>query len=146
MQKQRRADWAVRRIDTRLAHFSKITNIDFGALDPDVPLGELTTNGHQQSLAEFLRRAGTRTLRQTMADFESTVQSVELVGTPDAVAGQMAEVMQHVRGDGFLFSLPNVSRRAVAEVADGLVPALQRRGLVRTAYAHKQFRENLLEF
>ena len=144
--KQRRADWAVRRMDTRLAHFSKITNIDFAALDPDVPLGELTTNGHQQSLAEFLRRAGTRTLRQTMADFESTVQSVELVGTPDSVAGQMAEVMQHVGGDGFLFSLPNVSRRAVAEVADGLVPALQKRGLVRTAYAHAQFRDNLLDF
>ncbi len=146
LQKQRRAEWAVRRMDTRLAHFSKITNIDFGALDPDTPLGELTTNGHQQSLAEFLRRAGTRTLRQTMADFESTVQSVELVGTPDAVAGQMAEVMQHVGGDGFLFSLPNVSRRSVAEVADGLVPALQKRGLVRTAYSHAQFRDNLLEF
>ncbi len=84
LQKRRRADWAVRRMDTRLAHFSKITNIDFGALDLDTPLGELTTNGHQQSLAEFLRRAGNRTLRQTMADFESTVQSVELVGTPDS--------------------------------------------------------------
>ena len=43
-------------------------------------------------------------------------------------------------------SLPNVSRRIVAEVADGLVPALQRRGLVRTSYEFPQFRDNLLAF
>ena len=146
LKKRLRADWAIRKMDTRLAFFSKITNIDFGAMDLDTPIGELTTNGHQQSLDEFKRRAGTRTLRQTMSDFESTVQSVELVGTPDSVAGQMAEVMQQVGGDGFLFSLPNVSRRSVAEVADGLVPALQARGLVRTAYSHAQFRDNLLAF
>ena len=145
-QKRRRAEWAVHRIDQRLAHFSKITNIDFGALDLDKPVGELTTNGHQQSLAEFLKRAGRRTLRETMADYDSTVQSVELVGTPDAVAAQMGEVMAAVGGDGFLFSMPNVSRRSVAEVADGLVPALQRRGLVRTAYEHALFRDNLLAF
>jgi hypothetical protein len=42
--------------------------------------------------------------------------------------------------------LGNVSRRTIAEITDGLVPALQRRGLVRTAYAHKQFRDNLLDF
>ncbi len=144
--KQRRLDWAVRRLDTRLAFFSKITNIDFGAMDLDTPIGELTTNGHQQSLDEFKRRAGNRTLRETMTDFASTVQSVELIGTPDAVAAQMGEVMAHVGGDGFLFSLPNVSRRTVAEVADGLVPALQARGLVRTAYEHEQFRQNLLAF
>ena len=29
---------------------------------------------------------------------------------------------------------------------DGLVPELQRRGLVRKAYAHKHLRDNLLEF
>lgn len=145
-QKRRRAEWAIKRMDQRLAHFSKITNIDFAALDLDAPVGELTTNGHQQSLAEFKKRAAGRTLRQTMGDYDSTVQSVELVGTPDSVAARMGEVMTAVGGDGFLFSMPNVSRRTVAEVADGLVPALQRRGLVRRAYGHAQFRDNLLAF
>jgi hypothetical protein len=32
------------------------------------------------------------------------------------------------------------------EICDGLVPELQRRGLTRTAYAHKLLRDNLLEF
>jgi len=45
-----------------------------------------------------------------------------------------------------LFSWPNVNRRTIAEITDGLVPALQQRGLVRRAYGHKQFRDNLLEF
>ena len=54
--------------------------------------------------------------------------------------------MQEVGGDGFLLVLGDVSRKTVAEITDGLVPALQQRGLVRRGYAHKQFRDNLLEF
>ena len=58
----------------------------------------------------------------------------------------MGEVMEEVGGDGFLFSMPNVSRRTMAEITDGLVPALQQRGLTRSAYAHQHLRDNLLEF
>jgi FMN-dependent oxidoreductase (nitrilotriacetate monooxygenase family) len=131
-----------------LAFFGKITNIDFGKYDLDAPVDtlDLHTNGHQQSLDDFKRVAGKKSLRDAMLSYRGTSGSVELVGTPDAVAGQMAEAMQEVGGDGFLFSMGDVSRRTVAEVADGLVPALQRRGLVRRAYAHAQFRDNLLEF
>ena len=81
-----------------------------------------------------------------MLDHNTTALSVELVGTPDAVAAQMGEVMEEAGGDGFLFSLPNVNRRTLAEVEDGLVPALQDRGLVRSAYTHRHFRDSLLEF
>ena len=69
-----------------------------------------------------------------------------MCGTPDAVAAQMGEVMQEVGGDGFLFSMQNVNRRTLAEIEDGLVPALQDRGLMRTAYEHKHFRDNLLAY
>jgi FMN-dependent oxidoreductase (nitrilotriacetate monooxygenase family) len=131
-----------------LAFFGKITNIDFGRYDLDAPVDtlDLHTNGHQQSLEDFKRVAGSKSLRDAMLSYRGTSGSVELVGTPDAVAEQMAEAMQEVGGDGFLFSMGDVSRRTVAEVADGLVPALQRRGLVRREYAHAQFRDNLLEF
>jgi alkanesulfonate monooxygenase SsuD/methylene tetrahydromethanopterin reductase-like flavin-dependent oxidoreductase (luciferase family) len=130
----------------RLAFLGKITNIDFSVFDLDAPLPEgLATNGHQQSLDEFRRKAGGRTLRAAMAEYDGGI-STTLVGTPDTVAGRMAELMEEVGGDGFLFSLPDVSRRVIAEIADGLVPALQRRGLVRRAYAFPQFRDNLLEF
>jgi FMN-dependent oxidoreductase (nitrilotriacetate monooxygenase family) len=131
-----------------LAFFGKITNIDFGMYDLDTPVDtlELHTNGHQQSLEDFKRVAGKKSLREAMLSYRGTSGSVELVGTPDSIAGQMAEAMEEVGGDGFLFSMTDVSRRIVAEVADGLVPALQARGLTRRAYGHAQFRDNLLEF
>jgi FMN-dependent oxidoreductase (nitrilotriacetate monooxygenase family) len=146
--KRLRAARAEALIPQRLAHLGKITNIDFGRFDLDTPVSSLTltTNGHQQSLDEFRTRAGDKTLRQAMSEHNATALSVELVGTPETVAARMGEVMEEVGGDGFLFSMPNVTRRLLAEIEDGLVPALQDRGLVRRAYAHSQFRDNLLEF
>jgi len=147
--RQRSRDMAARaaeRLDIQLARIAKITNIDFSQLDLDQPLGSLTTNGHQQSLADFLRKAGKRTLREAVATYNTTGLSIDLIGTPEQVAGQMEEVMQEVGGDGFLFTLGNTTRRTIAEITDGLVPALQQRGLVRTCYQHKQLRDTLLEF
>jgi FMN-dependent oxidoreductase (nitrilotriacetate monooxygenase family) len=145
--KRMRAARAAETIAQRLAHLGKVTNIDFGQFDLDQKLpDDVTTNGHQQNLDEFRAKAAGRTIRQTMADFNATELSVELVGTPQMVAARMGEVMEEVGGDGFLFSLPNVNRRTLAEVEDGLVPALQDRGLTRVAYTHAQFRDNLLEF
>jgi FMN-dependent oxidoreductase (nitrilotriacetate monooxygenase family) len=146
--KQRRAARAAETVAERLAHFGKVTNIDFSGFDLDKPICdiELTTNGHQLNLEQFKRIAGTRTLRETMADYNATSLSVELVGTPDSVAARMGEVMEEVGGDGYLFSLNNVSRRTLAEIEDGLVPALQARGLMRKAYTHQHLRDTLLEF
>ncbi len=133
-------------VHRRLAQMGWTTNIDFSGYDLDAPVGELTTNGHQSSLTNFLKKAGGRTLREAILAYTSQGGSVDLVGTPETVAAQMDEAMQEVGGDGFLLVLPNVSRKTVTEVTDGLIPALQQRGLVRRAYAHKQFRDNLLEF
>jgi FMN-dependent oxidoreductase (nitrilotriacetate monooxygenase family) len=134
-------------VPQRLAHLGKVTNIDFGKFDLDKPLPDgVTTNGHQQTLDEFRRKYAGKTLREAMLDHNTTALSVELIGTPDSLAARMGEVMEEVGGDGFLFSLPNVNRRTLAEIEDGLVPALQDRALVRAAYTHRTFRDNLLEF
>ncbi|UFN49842.1 NtaA/DmoA family FMN-dependent monooxygenase [Roseomonas sp. OT10] len=129
----------------RLAHLSKVTNIDFAEFDLDRPLGELRTNGHQQSLEQFIGKNRGRTLRELLVDYART-GSIELVGTPDQVAERMGAAMEEVGGDGFLLTLADTTRRSVAEITDGLVPALQRRGLARRHYAHDQFRDNLLAF
>ncbi|MBL6455868.1 NtaA/DmoA family FMN-dependent monooxygenase [Belnapia sp. T6] len=145
--KARRKARADETLIQRLAHFGKVTNIDFGKFDLDKPLpDDVTTNGHQQNLDQFRKKAAGRSIRETMAEYNATDLSVELCGTPDSVAARMGEVMEEVGGDGFLFSMPNVQRRTLAEIEDGLVPALQDRGLVRRAYAHAQFRDNLLEY
>ena len=124
-----------------LASMASLFDIDFAGFDPDQPLGELTTNGQQGTLRRFLAQGNT--LREIASRFRFGLESV--VGTPDAAAAQMGEIMQEVGGDGFMFMIP-ITRRAVAEITDGLVPALQRRGLVRTAYAHAHFRDNLFEY
>ena len=143
--KEQRVAHVAAQVDRKLAFLGKITNIDFSQFDLDAPVGALTTNGHQQTLDEFKRKAGNRTLREAATAFNSDGGSVELVGSADDVASQMAEAMAHAGGDGFLLSLPNLSRRSLAEIEDGLVPALQKRGLFRRAYAHSQFRDNLLD-
>ena len=89
----------------------------------DAPVGEPTTNGHQASLQKSRNNAAGRTRRQTTAGYDSTVASFELTAT---VADQMAEV--------------------IAEVADGLVPARQRRGLTRRTDQHRHVRDNPLAF
>ena len=70
---------------------------------------------------------------------------MEFVGSGDTVAGQMAEAMEEAGGDGFLM-YPEVTRRSIMEVCDGLAPALRRRGVIRDGYSHRTFRENLLSF
>ena len=79
---------------------------------------------------------------------ERLARCVELIGTPETVADRMGEVMEAVGGDGFLISRPGtgLTRKYITEVTDGLVPALQRRGLTRTAYTHEHFRDNLRAF
>lgn len=144
--KERRAAHVAEQVDRKLAFLGKITNIDFAQFDLDAPVGNLTTNGHQQTLDEFKRKAGNRTLREAVTAYNSDGGSVELFGSADDVASQMAEAIDHAGGDGFLLSLPNLSRRSLAEIEDGLVPALQKRGLFRRAYAHRQFRDNLLDY
>ena len=143
-----RAAQAAAQADRKLAFLGKITNIDFNQFDLDAPVSTLTmsTNGHQQTLDEFKRKAGNKTLREAIAAFASDGGSVDLAGSVDTIAAEMEEVMAEVGGDGFLFSLNNLSRRSLAEIEDGLVPALQKRGLMRKAYEHAQFRDNLLAY
>ncbi|GBD50906.1 NtaA/DmoA family FMN-dependent monooxygenase [Methylopila sp. Yamaguchi] len=136
-------------VDT-LASLSAITEIDFAQYDLDRPLPEkLVTNGESGTLDKFQQWGSGKTLRElVVAGGGGLVSSVELVGTPDTVAERMGEVMAEVGGDGFLITTPvlRVSRRFITEVTDGLVPALQKRGLARTAYAHEKLRDNLLDF
>ena len=124
-----------------LAQMGSLTDIDFSVFDIDAPLAELTTNGQQGTLKRVLKQG--RTLREIAENYRYSYE--DLIGTPDKVAGQMADLMEEVGGDGFVFT-GNLTRRYIAEITDGLVPALQRRGATRRAYEHAHFRDNLLAF
>jgi long-chain alkane monooxygenase len=135
-------------IEHSLAKYGSFTDIDFSKYELDQPLpGKLVTNGEQGSLDKFQQFGSGKTLRQLVAD-GGTGSSLELVGTPDSVARKMGEVMEEVGGDGFLIKTPfrSNSRRYTSEITEGLVPALQRRGLVRTEYTQTHLRDTLREF
>jgi FMN-dependent oxidoreductase (nitrilotriacetate monooxygenase family) len=131
-----------------LAGMSSITDIDFSVFSLDEPLPQLTTNGEQGSLDAFAQWGSGKTLRQLCVD-QLTRGLDGLVGTPDQVAKHMHEIMEAVGGDGFLITRPNttlISRQYISEICEGLVPALQRRGAVRTEYKGNTLREVLREF
>ncbi|MFP6681535.1 MAG: NtaA/DmoA family FMN-dependent monooxygenase [Gammaproteobacteria bacterium] len=135
-------------VEQTLSLLSAITDIDFAAFPMDEPLPHLTTNGEQGSLDKFQQPGSGKTLRQLVyesAEFES---SIPLCGSTLTVADDMEAIMEEIGGDGFLITMHNqaVSRRHVAEVTEGLVPELQRRGLVRSAYTKGTLRDTLCEF
>jgi FMN-dependent oxidoreductase (nitrilotriacetate monooxygenase family) len=139
--KQARIDEANAHQEFYLAHMSRLTGIDFSKYDLDEKLPALTSNGHQTVAAQY----SGRTPREIILAGRS-LKDVDLVGTPDLVARQMSEIMDEVGGDGFLVTDPEFTRRYISEVVDGLVPALQKLGVVRTKYEHVMLRDNLLAF
>ena len=146
-EKHRRMVTAPNFVEASLAASGTTSDIDFSQFDLDQPLScRLTTNGEQGSLDRFQQWGSGKTLRQLASErFDS---DLDLIGTPDEVAEKMARAMEEVGGDGFLISTPfqRTSRRFINEVCEGLVPALQRRDLVRNAYTQPTLRQTLREF
>ena len=138
-----------RAIERALASVGTVTDIDFSKFPLDEPLPHLTTNGEQGSLDKFAQWGSGKTLRQLAMDRFGVVGSeVDFCGSPETVAERMGQVAEAVGGDGFLISTPyqRTSRRFIIEVTEGLVPALQRRGLARTRYSGGTLRQTLREF
>ncbi len=133
-------------IEAAIAGIGQITDIDFSQYDLDKPLPKLTTNGESGALDKFQQWGSGKTLRQLAS--ERYDNGLNLIGAPDDVAAIMGEAIDEVGGDGFLISTPlqRISRRYINEVCEGLVPALQRRGLMRTTYSRSTLRETLREF
>lgn len=131
-----------------LARVSGWSGFDLSQFDLDEPLPELHTEA-SRGILERLAQWGTgKTLRECVREMGFSHDCIDLVGSPDTVADEMCAAIDEVGGDGFLIESPGFqpSRTFTASITDGLVPALQRRGRVRTEYSGATFRENLLAF
>jgi FMN-dependent oxidoreductase (nitrilotriacetate monooxygenase family) len=140
---QRMVKAVAKQFDYKLGFMSYASGIDFSKFDLDQPVPEVKTNAAQASTTALTRAANKKTLREVVMDPASG--GFDFVGAPETVAGQMGETMGEIGGDGYLVS-HILTRRSVAEIADGLAPALKRRSLIRSDYRHQKFRDNLLEF
>jgi len=139
--KQARIAEAETHLDFYLTRMSRLTGIDFSKYDLDETLPVLTSNGHQTMAA----RCSERTPRDIIRSGRS-LRDVDLAGTPETVAPRMPEIIDAAGGDGLLVTDPERTRRYIAEIADGLVPAPRRLGVVRTHYEHVMPRDNPLAF
>jgi FMN-dependent oxidoreductase (nitrilotriacetate monooxygenase family) len=117
--------------------------VDYAQYDLDAPVPDILGNGETTTMKALLEGAGDQTLRQLLT--RPNQYGYDFVGSSDSVAAQMDELMQEVGGDGYLI-FGSTRRTKIAEITDGLAPALRRRKLIRDRYDHGTFRENLLAF
>ena len=125
-----------------------------GLLGPDIdlkqfPLDEklpedLTTNfgTTQLALLHEATRTGNMTLRQLMRFASGARGHLFMCGTPQDIADRMQERFETGAADGFNL-MPATIPGGVADFVDLVVPELQKRGLVRSAYASRTLRGHL---
>ena len=131
--------------DHGLAFLSRRIGHDLTAMDPDMPMPDLsavddvgTRSGQMLDLAKREKW----TLRQLYQHFAAARGHMLLIGTPSMVVDSMQEWFENGACDGFNV-IPSMFPDEFESFVDLVVPELQRRGLYRTSYQGKTLRDLL---
>ena len=131
-------------IDALLPDLSRFLGIDLSGhpLDGPVPVPDVTAGG-QTVQRVLLERAQTEqlTVRQLVQQFARTV-GLFTAGTPEQVADFMQEWLEAGACDGFVLRVADPDP-SLENIADHLVPELQRRGIFRDSYTGPTLRDDL---
>jgi FMN-dependent oxidoreductase (nitrilotriacetate monooxygenase family) len=118
---------------------------DLRPYDPDGPLPEIpeTTGGvsRRQVLIDMARR-DRLTIRQLYQRVAAARGFLPAIGTARQIADTLEQWIDERGADGFNLMAP-VAPRDLEEFVDQVVPELQRRGLMRSAYDGPTLRQNL---
>ena len=123
-----------------LVHASASLGIDLAALGMDDPIGDAPTEAIQSNVRQM--QAERMTKRRLLDRMVLGSRQVPVAGTPDAVADRLLQAVAEAGVDGFVLSrtvTPECFEAFVALV----VPALQRRGAFKEAYAPGTLRGKL---
>ncbi|MFJ7145128.1 LLM class flavin-dependent oxidoreductase [Pseudomonas protegens] len=114
------------------------------ALDAPLPPLPLTDSGQQsrQKLLTELAGKDNLTLAQLGRKIAGGRGHYSLIGTPAQIADELQAWFEEGAADGFNVLVPHLPG-GLRDVADGVIPELQRRGLFRTEYEGRTLRENL---
>jgi alkanesulfonate monooxygenase SsuD/methylene tetrahydromethanopterin reductase-like flavin-dependent oxidoreductase (luciferase family) len=115
-----------------------------GELDPSrgtIPIERRTGKAAQVAQWRELAEAKQLSIRQLALEV-APGQRAGFVGTPSQVADEWAHYVRTGLVDGFNL-LPHLVPASIEDVVDLLVPALQDRGVYRTAYTGSTLREHL---
>jgi FMN-dependent oxidoreductase (nitrilotriacetate monooxygenase family) len=120
--------------------------IDYSKFDLHSPVPTEIGNGETTTLKALVQQEN-KTLYEVAAG--PALFGFDFVGSADTIAQQMNEVIELTgRQDGYLIQgiEDELTRRSMAEIADGLCPVLKKRGYIRKSYSGSTFRENLGRF
>jgi N-acetyl-S-(2-succino)cysteine monooxygenase len=119
--------------------------LDLRQFPPDGPFPELPLSngaqGRQKLLIDMARRENL-TLIQAGRRFAEGQAHQMVCGSAKTIADLMQDWFEQGACDGFAL-MPSYFPRGVRDIAESLVPELQRRGLFRTEYEGRTLRENL---
>ncbi len=130
--------------DSAIAALSIALGHDASQFDPDAPLPDVPESNQSKSGRERAIVLGQRenlTVRQ-LAQRLGGYSGNAFTGTAHTIADQMQEWFEAEACDGFTVMFPYLPD-GLHDFVDTLVPELQRRGLLRTAYDGPTLRENL---
>lgn len=130
-------------LEAGLARLSGTLGNDFSKFDPDKPIEELATTGSQGLMKAMTKGfEGPVTLREVAIRYGLAIGKPQLIGTPEQVADEMETIWRETGCHAFNLT-PNINPQSMEDFVDQVVPILQRKGIYRTAYEGKTFRENL---
>ncbi len=125
--------------DAARAYYAIMTGVDLAALDPSASFNDVSTEGGRTQVERYRDTS----VAEAAADFiRRGMRELIVTGTAAEVADQVEAIVAETDLDGFNFT-PFVSPGSYVDLADLVVPELQRRGLVRTRRTGGTFRERL---
>ncbi len=130
--------------DSGIASLSIALGHDVSGFDPDDYLPQIPeTNASKSGRAQVLKLAEEEklTVRQ-LAQRYGGYSGLAFVGTVESVADEMQKWLEEDASDGFTVVFPFLPE-GLDDVAERLVPELQRRGIFRTDYEGGTLREHL---
>jgi FMN-dependent oxidoreductase (nitrilotriacetate monooxygenase family) len=123
-----------------LAHFSASTGIDFAKYDLDETISYGTSNAIQSATQLAKQRGWTK--RQLLEELAIGGRYPVIVGDAAAVADELAAWIEEGEIDGFNLTR-TVTPESYEDFIDIVVPALQDRGIYKTAYANGSLRNRI---
>lgn len=122
--------------------------IDASQYSPDTPVADIEPKaiavaGMYDNLIAIKKDGRGLTLKEAALLQATTWWSPRLLGTPEMVADQMQDLFESNCCDGFIIAQSR-SPGGIEDFVRLVVPELQSRGIYRTEYAGRTFRENLV--
>jgi FMN-dependent oxidoreductase (nitrilotriacetate monooxygenase family) len=130
-------------LEGAIAHLSGALNTDLSHLPLDTIIEPFQATRSQGVIDMYTRVAGRKlTLREMALRHGQSVGFPQIVGTPAQVADQLEAYYQEAGGDGFMLTMA-YTPGAIEEFVALVVPELQKRGRMRTAYHGTTLRDLL---